>query len=194
MELLIKNGKVVDGTGARPFVADILIDQGKIVDMGQWEETIARRTIDARGKIISPGFIDCHTHSEISLMHNRQHPNAVYQGITTVVTGMCGLGFAPVKKENFDDTMKVNAGIFSNVSGQLPRWESFEEYLSLLDGCLASWSLLPLWFSWCCLHRLDLESQRKIGDLNNAGTVNIIWNLRDRPDLFFPIFLSRVLL
>ncbi len=135
MELLIKNGRVVDGTGVRPYVADILIDHGKIVDIGRWEETVARRTIDARGKIVSPGFIDCHTHSEISLMHNRQHPNAVYQGIATVVTGMCGLGFAPVKKENFENAIKVNAGIFSDVSGQLPRWERFEDYLALLDGC-----------------------------------------------------------
>lgn len=135
MELLIKNGRVVDGTGDRPFLADILIDQGKIVDIGRWDEVAVRRTIDASGRVVSPGFIDCHTHSEISLMHNRQHPNAVYQGISTVVTGMCGLGFAPMKKENFDNSMKVNAGIFSDVSGQLPRWESFGEYLSLLDGC-----------------------------------------------------------
>lgn len=135
MDLLIRNGLIADGTGTLPYTADILVDKGKIADIGKFGEIKARRIMDADGKYISPGWIDCHTHSEINLMHNRQHPNAVYQGVSTVVTGMCGLGFAPMRPEYFENAMKMNAGIFSNVSGYIPKWETFEEYLNLLDGC-----------------------------------------------------------
>lgn len=135
MELLIKNGLIIDGTGAPPYAADILVERDTITDIGKFTDVKARRVIDASGRCVSPGFIDCHTHSEINLMNNRQHVNAVYQGVSTVVTGMCGLGFAPMEPCCFEDAMKVNAGIFSNVSGHLPRWETFGQFLDLLDGC-----------------------------------------------------------
>ena len=135
MELLIKNGLIIDGNGRTPYKGDILIDHGRIIDIGEFQDNAARRIIDARGNCVSPGFIDCHTHSEINLMYNRQHPNAVYQGVSTVITGMCGLGYAPMKPEYFEEAMKVNAGLFTNVSEYLPRWETFGEFLHYLNGC-----------------------------------------------------------
>ena len=71
---------------------------------------------------MTPGFIDGHTHSELNILKNRQHPNALYQGISTVVTGQCGLGFAPMKPEQFEDSIKINSGIFGDYRHYLKGW------------------------------------------------------------------------
>ena len=135
MDILIKNGLIVDGTGAKPFYGDIAVARDRIAAIGRLEDVQARQVIDASGLMVTPGLIDGHTHSELNLMNNRQHPNALYQGISTVVTGQCGLGFAPMAEAQLEDSIRYNAGIFGNDWRRLKPWSSFGEYLERLDGC-----------------------------------------------------------
>ena len=106
MDLLIKGGLIVDGTGGKPCYGDIAVVRDRISQIGQNLDTSgARKVVDASGLYVTPGLIDGHTHSELSILKNRQHPNAVYQGISTVVTGQCGLGFAPMMPEQLFDSI-----------------------------------------------------------------------------------------
>lgn len=135
MDLLIRGGLIVDGSGEKPFYGDIAVERDKIVAIGQnLDASKARKVVDATGLVVTPGLIDGHTHSELSILKNRQHPNAVYQGISTVVTGQCGLGFAPMKTEMMDDSLRINSGIFGDYRHYLKSWETFGEFLEQLDG------------------------------------------------------------
>lgn len=134
MDLLIKGGLIVDGTGEQPYYADIAVNRDRITAIGQFGEKDARKTVDASGLTVTPGLIDGHTHSELSLLKNRQYPNAIYQGISTIVTGQCGLGFAPIKEEQFDDSIRINSGIFGDYRHYFQKWNTFGEFLNLLDG------------------------------------------------------------
>lgn len=134
MDLLIQGALIVDGSGEKPYYGDIAVDRDRISAVGRLDALEARRVVDARGLMATPGLIDGHTHSELNLMANRQHPNAVYQGISTVVTGQCGLGFAPMKDEMFDDSMRINSGIFGDYRRYFKKWNTFSEFLNLLGG------------------------------------------------------------
>ena len=90
-EILIKNGKILDGTGNSWFYADIAIEKGKIQRIGNLSGWQAARTIDAKGKMVAPGFIDVHTHIEDDEKKNPTADNFVYDGVTSVITGNCGL-------------------------------------------------------------------------------------------------------
>lgn len=134
MDLVIRGGRLVDGTGKRPFIADIGIERDRIAAVGKLDGVQARKVIDAKGLTVTPGFIDGHTHSELSLMKNRQYPGGVYQGISTIVTGQCGLGFAPIKEEQFAESIRMNSGIFGDYRHYFRNWTRFGEFLSLLGG------------------------------------------------------------
>lgn len=134
MDVIIRGGMIVDGTGSKPYKADIGMERDRIAAIGNLENIKARKIVDAAGLTVTPGFIDGHTHSELSLMKNRQHPNAVYQGISTIVTGQCGLGFAPMKDEQFAGSIRMNSGIFGDYRHYFRHWNSFGEFLQLLDG------------------------------------------------------------
>lgn len=89
-DLVIKNGRVVDGTGNPWVYADVAVQNGRIVQIGTIDASQAKRTIDARGLIVAPGFIDVHAHVEGSLEAQPGAPNFIYDGVTTVITGNCG--------------------------------------------------------------------------------------------------------
>ncbi|TDD96289.1 N-acyl-D-amino-acid deacylase family protein [Jiangella asiatica] len=101
-DLLITGGVVVDGTGTDGFRADVAVADGVIVAVGPDlgpvlpDDTHATRTIDASGRIVCPGFVDIHTHSDLTLLSAPLARSAVHQGVTTVVVGNCGLGVAPL--------------------------------------------------------------------------------------------------
>jgi N-acyl-D-aspartate/D-glutamate deacylase len=95
-DLLLKNGDVYDGSGRVVCGQDIAIQDGMIVDIGKNLTGIAQQTIDASGLIVSPGFIDMHTHSDFTLIADGRAESQVHQGVTTEVIGQCGISCAPV--------------------------------------------------------------------------------------------------
>src|SRR5512147_2849524 len=95
-DTLIANATLVDGTGAPARRADLGVANGKIAAIGDLAGREAARTLDAAGKVIAPGFIDNHQHSDFTPLVNRECESAIRQGITTVVIGNCGHGCAPL--------------------------------------------------------------------------------------------------
>ena len=96
-DLVIKSGRVIDGTGAPEQIADIAINNGEIVEVGK-VSGMANREINAEGALVTPGFVDIHTHYDgQATWTNRLNPSS-HHGVTTVVMGNCGVGFAPVRQ------------------------------------------------------------------------------------------------
>jgi N-acyl-D-amino-acid deacylase len=94
-DLLIRNGTIVDGTGAPPYAGDVAVQAGRVAVLGSLEQARADREIDAAGKVVSPGFIDAHTHDDRLLLSGPDMAAKVSQGVTTVVAGNCGISLAP---------------------------------------------------------------------------------------------------
>ncbi|MBD0332359.1 MAG: D-aminoacylase [Chitinophagaceae bacterium] len=97
-DILIKNGRILDGTGNSWFYADVAISRGKILKIGNVTNITAAKTIDANNLIVAPGFIDVHTHIEGDELKNPTADNFIYDGVTTVVTGNCGSSNVDIKK------------------------------------------------------------------------------------------------
>ena len=97
VDILIKGGRILDGTGNSWFYGDVAIKEGKILKVGQLNEYTAAKTIDAKGMIIAPGFIDVHTHIEGDEIKNPTTDNFIYDGVTTVITGNCGSSNVDIK-------------------------------------------------------------------------------------------------
>ena len=95
-DLLIRGGTVVDGTGAAAQRADVAVREGQITAVGEVDGP-ARRTIDASGLTVTPGFVDIHTHYDGQATWDSQLAPSCYHGVTTAVMGNCGVGFAPVR-------------------------------------------------------------------------------------------------
>ena len=109
--ILIKSPMIYDGTGAPPFVSDILIKNDKIESISNIESTSDRLVIEANGLAASPGFIDTHTHSDGALLNIPQHAHSLRQGVTTEILGQDGLSYAPLSRENYLLNRKYLSGI-----------------------------------------------------------------------------------
>ena len=96
-DLLIKNGRVVDGTGELGFLADVAVQDGKIVGVGKYAGAAAKRTIYAAGRIVAPGFIDHHTHYDPQAVWDPLCSSSVQNGHTMVIVGQCGQVLAPTR-------------------------------------------------------------------------------------------------
>jgi len=138
-DLIIRNGTVYDGSGAAPMQGDVAVKDGVIAAMGPGLAGTAEREIDATGRIVTPGFIDVHTHydGQATWDHHLQPSSSL--GATTVVMGNCGVGFAPCRPEDHQVLMQLMEGV-EEIPGTvmdegLPwTWESFPEYLDSLDA------------------------------------------------------------
>jgi N-acyl-D-amino-acid deacylase len=95
-DLLIKNGKIIDGTGNPWYHADIGVKDGRIIAIRKLKKANTKKTIDASDHFVVPGFIDAHSHGDHNTLVYRDMENIIYQGITTVVTGQCGSSPAPL--------------------------------------------------------------------------------------------------
>ncbi len=137
-DLLIRRGRVVDGSGLPSYVADVGVKDGKIADVGRLRGSAAR-TIDADGLAVSPGFIDHHTHLDAQMLWDPYGTCEPQHGVTTVVMGNCGLTLAPVKKGDEDALVKSFVRVeaiprFALEQGVRWEWSSYREYLDNLEG------------------------------------------------------------
>ena len=109
-DLIIRNGTVIDGTGADRKVADIAIANGRIVKVGEVLER-SDSEIDAKGKLVTPGWVDIHTHYDGQATWDPILAPSSWHGVTTVVMGNCGVGFAPVKPNDRDFLIELMEGV-----------------------------------------------------------------------------------
>jgi N-acyl-D-aspartate/D-glutamate deacylase len=137
-DIVIRNGTIIDGTGAAPFEADIAIEHGRIAAIGK---ITARGTeeIDARGQIVTPGFIDPHSHYDAQATWSSQITPSSWHGVTTTLIGNCGVGFAPCRPDQRDMLVKLMEGVEDIpepvlTEGLKWNWQSFPEYLDALDN------------------------------------------------------------
>ncbi|MCQ1530731.1 N-acyl-D-amino-acid deacylase family protein [Lutispora saccharofermentans] len=132
-DLLVMNGKIVDGTGNPWFRGDIGIKDGKISFVGKLSgEYIADDTIDAEGQVISPGFIDCHTHSDFVLLRDPEMSTKLKQGVTTQMIGPCGISAAPISSDKVALLDKYAGFAKAGVEPEY-NWESLGEFLDVID-------------------------------------------------------------
>jgi len=140
-DLIIKGGKVIDGTGNPSVTTDVVIEDRHIELVGDASKFDAAIEWDATGKVVCPGFIDIHSHSDFSLIADRRNESAIRQGITTLVTGNCGHGPAPAPNHNL---AKRNTIGFSESWGAKFTWNTFTDYIDvLLSGGLSA-NVAPL--------------------------------------------------
>ena len=142
-ELVIRNGVVVDGTGSERFAADVAIDNGRITEVGAVSAS-GRREIDADGQIVSPGWVDIHTHYDGQATWDPDLAPSSTHGVTTVVMGNCGVGFAPAQTDRHDWLISLLEGVedipgTALAEGMTWGWESFPDYLDVLDSM--KWTL-----------------------------------------------------
>ena len=138
-DLVIENGHVVDGSGAPPRIADVGIADGTIVALGTGLGAHAKRTLDATDKLVTPGFIDVHTHYDGQATWDAHLQPSSNLGTTTVVVGNCGVGFAPCRAEDHDTLIRLMEGVEEIPGSALAEglrwnWESFPDYLDALDA------------------------------------------------------------
>jgi N-acyl-D-aspartate/D-glutamate deacylase len=136
MDLVIKNGEIVDGTGAPKFRGDVGVKDGKIVAVGQ-VESAAKRTIDAEGAVVTPGFVDIHTHYDGQVSWDALLAPSSINGVTSTAMGNCGVGFAPARPDKHDFLIRQMEGVEDIPGTALHEglawdWESFPEYLDAL--------------------------------------------------------------
>ena len=137
-ELVIRNGTVVDGTGAPARTADVAIDGGRITAVGQVADQ-GREEIDAAGLLVTPGFVDIHTHYDGQVVWDPAITPSSWHGVTTIVMGNCGVGFAPVRPDRHDFLINVMEGVEDIPGTALAEgidftWESFPEYLDAVEA------------------------------------------------------------
>ena len=144
-DLLLKNGKIVDGTGNPWYYGDVAVKDGKIVYIGKTDGLDAKETIDVEGFIISPGFVDIHTHADFILpLDNHMEILAPFaeQGITTIVTGNCGLSCTPVSREYLSELDDYTA--FFRGGPLKYNWSTMKEFLDVLESQTIGFNMIPL--------------------------------------------------
>ena len=141
-DMVIRGGTIVDGTGAPAFTGDIAIDAGRITAIGTVTGArigAGREEIDAAGLHVTPGFVDIHTHYDGQATWDSEMAPSSWHGVTTVVMGNCGVGFAPARPDKHDWLIGLMEGVedipgTALAEGMSWNWETFPEYLDALEG------------------------------------------------------------
>ncbi len=136
-DLVIRGGTVVDGTGAPARTADVTVDRGQITGVGSFAGEAASRTVDADGLLVAPGWVDIHTHYDGQATWDEVLAPSSWHGVTTVVTGNCGVGFAPARPDRHEWLIGLMEGVedipgSALAEGMHWEWETFPEYLDAL--------------------------------------------------------------
>ena len=137
-DLVIRGGRVVDGTGASSFEADVAIEGDRIVEVGSGLGA-GRRELDASGKLVTPGFVDMHTHYDAQVSWDPYLTPSTWHGCTTVVMGSCGVGFAPAAPDRHEWLIGLMEGVEDIPGAAMTEgiqwgWESYPEYLSAIEA------------------------------------------------------------
>ncbi len=141
-DLIIRNGRIIDGTGAAAFLGDVAIDDGKITVVGRADagglDATATEEIDAEGNLVTPGFVDIHTHYDGQVCWDKQVTPSSWHGVTTVVMGNCGVGFAPVHPGKETELVELMESVEDIPGTALHEgipwgWETYGEYLDAID-------------------------------------------------------------
>ncbi|MBC8188411.1 MAG: amidohydrolase family protein, partial [Proteobacteria bacterium] len=137
LDLIIRGGTIIDGTGAPCFEADVSIHDGVIVAIGETNES-ARREVDARGLLVTPGWVDVHTHYDGQVTWDPFLTPSIWHGVTTVVMGNCGVGFAPAVPGQHDWLISLMEGVEDIPGSALAEgiqweWESFPQYMDSIE-------------------------------------------------------------
>ena len=136
-DLVIRNGNIVDGSGKKPFLGDIAIDEGKITKVGEVINS-GKKEINADGNLVSPGWVDIHTHYDGQVCWDPYLTPSSWHGVTTVVMGNCGVGFAPVKPGDENFLIQLMEGVEDIPGTALHEgidweWETFPEFLDAIE-------------------------------------------------------------
>ena len=136
-DVVIRNGNIVDGSGKKPFLGDIAIDEGKITKVGEVINS-GKKEIDANGNLVSPGWVDIHTHYDGQVCWDPYLTPSSWHGVTTVVMGNCGVGFAPVKPGDENFLIQLMEGVEDIPGTALHEgidweWETFPEFLDAIE-------------------------------------------------------------
>ncbi|NLJ35744.1 MAG: D-aminoacylase [candidate division WS1 bacterium] len=141
-DLILKSGTVHDGSGGPPYAADVAVSGDKIAAIGELSDAQAAQTLDCTGFVISPGFVDIHSHSDLSLLHNPRAESKIRQGVTTECTGQCGLGVFPVSELRQHELQQICSFIVPTAESW--RWETAAEYLAVLREARPSVNVVPM--------------------------------------------------
>lgn len=136
-DILLKNGKIIDGRGNPWYKGDIAIKDGRIKQIGHLPQCSTREEIDLQGQYVSPGFIDSHTHSDLVFFIDSRAQSKVRQGVTTEVTGNCGMSIAPYISKAKESPLKI-------MNDFKPSWETIKEYLEALAKQPKTVNIAPL--------------------------------------------------
>ena len=136
-DLIIRNGKILDGSGKKPFFGDIAIDDGKITSVGKIESS-GKKEFDAKGNLVTPGWVDIHTHYDGQVSWDPYLTPSSWHGVTTAVMGNCGVGFAPVRPGDENFLIQLMEGVEDIPGSALHEgidwdWETFPEFLDAID-------------------------------------------------------------
>ncbi|HCA49541.1 MAG TPA: N-acyl-D-amino-acid deacylase, partial [Planctomycetaceae bacterium] len=132
MDLIIRNGTVIDGTGQPRFQADVGVKNGMIIEVGVLMDVTASEEFDATGKIVCPGFIDVHNHSDGWLLRDGHQTCKTQQGFTTEIIMSDGISYAPVSSLNWRDWIYYLRGLNGLRMQDYTGWESLDDYLQIL--------------------------------------------------------------
>ena len=138
LDLIIRNAKIIDGTGAPAYDGAVGVKDGKIAALGDVEGD-AKQVVDAGGQVVAPGFVDVHTHYDAQVFWDKAISPSCYHGVTTVLGGFCGFSIAPLSKEAAPYLLHMLARVEGMPVNSLQEgvpwdWESFAQYLAKLDG------------------------------------------------------------
>lgn len=190
---LIEGGLVVDGTGSPAREANVLVENGTIVAVGETPSVADAKVIDARGRVVTPGFIDLHTHADYSVLAFPSADSALRQGVTTIAVGNCGGGVAPISDSH---DIRPVAFAFRPEWGVEISWQSFPEYMSKLEGLGVNVAaMVPhgalrnsvMGVVPRAATSTEFESMRRtLGEAMEAGAVGMSTGLQYRPGCWAP--------